>query len=105
MRFVDQPAARESTIPYINDHYLADEQKLVRELSAAADPGDEARSKIQETAARLVRAVRKNTATDAIRKMDREDQIVPRNYSAILGLLISVFVVVFLAALLNSGGG
>ena len=40
-----------------------------------------------------------------IRKMDRDDQINPQNYSAILGLLISVFVVVFLAALLTSGGG
>ncbi|MGB5334593.1 MAG: bifunctional proline dehydrogenase/L-glutamate gamma-semialdehyde dehydrogenase PutA [Woeseiaceae bacterium] len=64
MSFVDQPAARASTIPYINDHYLADEEKLVRELAAAADPGDEVRNKIQDTAAQLVRAVRKNTAAD-----------------------------------------
>jgi hypothetical protein len=39
------------------------------------------------------------------RKMDRDGQIDPKNYSAILGLMISVFVVVFLAALLVSGGG
>ncbi len=64
MRFVDQPAAMESGIPYINDSYLADEQALVRELAAAADPGDATRNKIQETAAQLVRAVRKNTSKD-----------------------------------------
>ncbi len=39
------------------------------------------------------------------RKMDRDGQIDPKNYSAILGLMISVFVMVFLAALLVSGGG
>jgi hypothetical protein len=39
-----------------------------------------------------------------IRKMDQDDQIDPKNYSAILGLMISVFVMVFLAALLVSGG-
>ena len=40
-----------------------------------------------------------------IRKMDREDQIEPKNYSAILGLMISAFVLVFLAALLITGPG
>jgi len=40
-----------------------------------------------------------------IRKMDQDDQIDPKNYSAILGLTISVFVMVFLAALLVSGAG
>jgi hypothetical protein len=40
-----------------------------------------------------------------IRKMDQDDQIDPKNYSAILGLMISVFVMVFLAALLISGAG
>ncbi len=64
MSFVDQPAAREGSIPYINDLYLADEEKLVRELVKAADSGDAAREKIQSTAAQLVRAVRKNTAND-----------------------------------------
>ena len=38
-----------------------------------------------------------------IRKMDRNNQIEPKNYSAILGLMISAFVLVFLAALLFSG--
>ncbi|MGI9237445.1 MAG: bifunctional proline dehydrogenase/L-glutamate gamma-semialdehyde dehydrogenase PutA [Woeseiaceae bacterium] len=64
MKFVDQPAAREGSISYINDLYLADEEKLVRELVEAANPGDAVREKIQGTAAQLVRAVRKNTATD-----------------------------------------
>jgi len=40
-----------------------------------------------------------------IRKMDQDDQIDPKNYSTILGLMISVFVMVFLAALLISGAG
>ena len=64
MNFVDQPAARASKISYINDQYLADEEKLVRELADAANPGDAARKKIQSTAAQLVRAVRKNTSKD-----------------------------------------
>jgi RHH-type proline utilization regulon transcriptional repressor/proline dehydrogenase/delta 1-pyrroline-5-carboxylate dehydrogenase len=64
MSFVDQPAAREGSISYINDLYLADEEKLVRELVEAANPGGSAREKIQNTAAQLVRAVRKNTAKD-----------------------------------------
>jgi hypothetical protein len=40
-----------------------------------------------------------------IRKMDRQDQIEPSNYSAILGLMISVFVLAFLIALLVTGSG
>jgi len=64
MSFVDQPAARDSNISYINDNYLADEQTLVRALAAMADPGEAARRKIQNTAAQLVRAVRKNTEND-----------------------------------------
>jgi len=64
MSFIDQPAAQPSSIPYINDNYLADEQNVVRELAAKADPGDAARRKILDTAAQLVRAVRKNTKND-----------------------------------------
>ncbi|NNF41355.1 MAG: bifunctional proline dehydrogenase/L-glutamate gamma-semialdehyde dehydrogenase PutA, partial [Woeseiaceae bacterium] len=64
MSFLDQPAARESRIPYINDHYLADEQTLVRELADAADPGAAARKNIDAMAVKLVTAVRKNTADD-----------------------------------------
>ena len=64
MSFVDQPAAREGRIPYINDLFLADEAELVRKLADIADPGDAARQKIQTTAAQLVKAVRKNTKAD-----------------------------------------
>ena len=64
MSFVDQPAAREGRISYINDLFLADEAKLVRELADAADPGDAMREKIKATASQLVMAVRKNSKTD-----------------------------------------
>ncbi len=64
MSFIDQPAARESSIPYINDNYLADEQELVRRLAAEADPGASGRARIMKTAEQLVRAVRKNTRND-----------------------------------------
>ena len=61
MRFSDQPAAHRSTIPYINDLYLADEAALVSELADAADPGAVGRGKIRETATLLVGAVRRET--------------------------------------------
>jgi len=64
MSFVDQPAAREGRISYINDLFLADEATLVRELADAADPGASGRQKIQTTAAQLVAAVRKNSKAD-----------------------------------------
>ena len=64
MRFTEQAAAQPSTITRINDHYLADEQDLLRMLAELADPGDGARDKIQGMAARLVRAVRQNTGKD-----------------------------------------
>jgi len=64
MSFIDQPAAQPSSIPYINDNYLADEQTIVRELAARADSGEAVRRKILDTAAQLVRAVRKNTRND-----------------------------------------
>ncbi|MDJ0906940.1 MAG: bifunctional proline dehydrogenase/L-glutamate gamma-semialdehyde dehydrogenase PutA [Woeseiaceae bacterium] len=48
----------------LNDLYLADEHALVRELVAAADPGEGARERIRETAAQLVRAVRRNKARE-----------------------------------------
>ena len=65
MSFMDQPAARDGSIPYINDNYLADEQELVRKLAGEADAGELVRSKIMETAAQLVRAVRKNTSDES----------------------------------------
>ncbi len=64
MRFTEQTAATPSTIPHINDRYLADEESLVRELTAIADPGDAARGKIQDTAAKLVQAVRRGKAKE-----------------------------------------
>ena len=64
MSFIDQTAAREGSIPFINDLYLADEETLVRELAGLADPGDDMRAKIEQTAVELVRAVRKNTRKD-----------------------------------------
>ena len=39
-----------------------------------------------------------------IRKMDRDLQLDPKNYSAILGVMISVFILVFLIAILLAGG-
>ncbi len=64
MRFVDQPAGVAGTIQGLNRRYLADEEALVRELTAIADPGDAARDKIQGTAANLVRAVRRHAADE-----------------------------------------
>ena len=64
MQFTDQPAARAGRIPYLNDLYLADEATVVRELCDAADPGESARKKIQETATQLVEAVRRNKANE-----------------------------------------
>ncbi len=64
MRFTDQAAAKPGAIPAINDLYLTDEAALVRELAEAADSGEAMRSKIQETASELVRAVRKNKAKE-----------------------------------------
>ncbi len=64
MQFNNQPAAKPESIDGLNDRYLADEQLLVRELVEAADPGDGAREKIRETAAQLVRAVRRNKANE-----------------------------------------
>ena len=64
MQFTNQPAAKPLSIDGLNDRYLADEQALVRELVEAADPGDGAREKIRETAAQLVRAVRRNKAKE-----------------------------------------
>jgi len=64
MSFVDQPAAREGRISYINDLFLADEAALVSKLADIADPGEASRKKIQATAAQLVSAVRKNSKAD-----------------------------------------
>ena len=39
------------------------------------------------------------------REMDREGQLDPKNYSAILGVMIAAMVLIFLAALLLTGNG
>ena len=39
-----------------------------------------------------------------IRKMDRDLQLDPRNYSAVLGAMISAFILVFLIAILAAAG-
>jgi len=64
MRFTDQSAAKPDPIPHLNDRYLADEEALVRELAEAADPGDSVRENIRDTAAQLVRAVRRDKAEE-----------------------------------------
>jgi RHH-type proline utilization regulon transcriptional repressor/proline dehydrogenase/delta 1-pyrroline-5-carboxylate dehydrogenase len=64
MNFVDQAAARRGRVASIHDHYLGDEQALVRELADAADPGAVGRDKIQKMAAQLVQAVRRNASND-----------------------------------------
>lgn len=64
MKFTEQTAAKVGPIPALNDNYLADEEALVKRLTEAADPGDEAREKIQATAANLVRAVRTKHTND-----------------------------------------
>jgi L-asparagine transporter-like permease len=40
-----------------------------------------------------------------VRKMDRERQVDPKNYSAILGVMIAAMVLVFVAAALITGNG
>jgi len=54
----------QTTTHILSDLYLADEEQLVRRLSDAADPGEAARKRIQETAAELVGAVRRNKAKE-----------------------------------------
>ncbi len=64
MRFTDQTLASPGAVAGINRRYLADEATLVRELTAAADPGESMRGRIHETATQLVRAVRGNKARE-----------------------------------------
>jgi RHH-type transcriptional regulator, proline utilization regulon repressor / proline dehydrogenase / delta 1-pyrroline-5-carboxylate dehydrogenase len=64
MTFTDQPMIDDSAPQPVSDLYLADEQALVGRLCDLADCGVRARSKIQQTAAGLVRAVRKNSANE-----------------------------------------
>jgi len=64
MTFENQPIVGNGAGQAISDLYLADEERLVGRLCAAADPGSTARVRISETAAGLVRAVRRNAAKD-----------------------------------------
>jgi len=53
MHFTRQTLASPSPITDINARYLGDEQALVSELKALADPGEAARGRIRDTAAEL----------------------------------------------------
>ncbi len=63
-QFTAQPSAQPSAIPGINEHYLSDEEKLVRALAERAEPGAGASRTIHEMAARLVSAVRRNSGKE-----------------------------------------
>lgn len=64
MRFTDHSYVMAGPLGSVSDKYLADEESLVNELIEIADSGQSARTKIQGTAAKLVRAVRKQTAKE-----------------------------------------
>jgi len=64
MRFTDHSYVKAGPLGSVSDKYLADEESLVNELIEIADSGQSARTKIQGTAAKLVRAVRKQSAKE-----------------------------------------
>ena len=64
MRFTKNPFVEAGPLGNVNDKYLADEESLVNELIEIADSGPSARTKIQGTAATLVRTVRKRAAKE-----------------------------------------
>ncbi len=64
MRFTDHSYVKAGPLGHVSDRYLADEESLVNELIEIADSGQSARTKIQGTAAMLVRAVRKQSAKE-----------------------------------------
>ncbi len=64
MRFTDHSYVKAGPLGSVSDKYLADEESLVNELIEIADSGQSARTKIQGTAAKLVRAVRKRSAKE-----------------------------------------
>ena len=64
MRFTDHSFIKAGPLEYVSDSYLADEESLVNELIEIADAGPSARTKIQGTAATLVRAVRKQATKE-----------------------------------------
>ncbi len=64
MRFTDHSFVKAGPLGHVSDKYLADEESLVNELIEIADSGQSARTKIQGTAANLVRAVRRQAAKE-----------------------------------------
>lgn len=64
MGLADQTALTIAPLDDVSRRYLADERSLVTELAEEADVGEQAREKIQATAAVLVRAVRKRAANE-----------------------------------------
>ena len=64
MRFTDHSFIKAGPLGHVSDKYLADEESLVNELIEIADAGQSARTKIQGTAANLVRAVRRQAAKE-----------------------------------------
>lgn len=64
MHFTDHSYVTAGPLGHVSDKYLADEASLVNELIEIADAGQTARTKIQGTAATLVRAVRKKSAKE-----------------------------------------
>jgi len=64
MRFTDHSFIKAAPLDHVNDNYLADEVSLVNELIEIADAGPSTRTKIQGTAATLVRAVRKQATKE-----------------------------------------
>lgn len=63
-RFADQPIARPSDIPGLDELYLTDEKALVESLAKVADPGMKGRQRIHDNALRLVKYVRENTSDE-----------------------------------------
>jgi len=59
-----RPGSSHATANLLGNRYLADEESLVAELAEEADVGKSAREQIQNTAATLVRAVRKHAANE-----------------------------------------
>ena len=64
MQFTNQTSIVTRPLDHISDRYLVDEASLVRDLAGKADFGESSRGKVQNTAATLVRAVRKNTGRE-----------------------------------------
>ncbi len=64
MKFTQQPSISTEPLGNVSRRYLAAETTLVAELAEMADTGASARRKIQDTAADLVRAVRRHAANE-----------------------------------------